>query len=546
MKKMVMRKMCTLGVCVVALAVAWSCEAEISAARADEVSKNAGKKIAKKPAKKADVAGSSAKTKPVKNGDSAESKKADGPGDSVKAEPAKNTPVDKDAIFKGKNKIEEKKKEEKKGDSKGGNDESAVPVLKISGRLGVIYSFSNPNYTYYGGDEEGRGKSQKKLPKDSGGGRIATDSAEIGFTASGRLVNKWKYEAKFSMDAYKESIAIDKAYVTLERDNVGSFSAGNSKGPEATMLCGGQELFGGAGGFDGAASSDVDLAPGVLRMMNLVGYSSKATKLIYFTPVMEGFQFGMSYTPDTRHHGKRGRTEGTARSNGNDGGVYAGTTDGPYGEHNVGFGVSQEFKIVKDVSTKIAVVYVHEGTKDLGTSSCYDVNGVKIDGADLDSVKLNNVNGIHATATFTVKNLSVGFGCLSNGTSRMPSKDMYRGSGRETCSIGKFISDANGDAGTAWNVGAKYRITSKLVASTVYHNTTRKVTRIEKAKSHMGSVALDYVVCSGLKFFAEANYLRTKAGKRACLISSTVDSTKAGNIYEQDSWVFILGSKITF
>ncbi|MDR0552684.1 MAG: porin [Holosporales bacterium] len=463
-----------------------------------------------------------------------------------------STPVN--TIFGGKDEgkktilaNENSAKKKKEADKKDG--ESAVPILKISGKLGVIYSFSNPNYTYYGGDENGRGKSQKKAVQDVSGGRVATNSAEVAFAASGRLANKWKYEAKLSMDAYKESIAIDKAYVTLERDNVGSFSAGNHKGPEATMLSGGQELFGGADGLDGAASSDVDAAPGVLRMINLVGYSSKASKLVYFTPILGGFQFGLSYTPDTRHHGKRGKAEGTARGNGNDDGIVVGdttnNTDKPYGEHNMGYGVSQEFKIAEGVSGKIAITYIHEKTRDLGANPCYDETGTKVDGADLEAVKLNNVNGYHATATFTIKNFSFGCGYLDNGKSRLPIREMYR-DGREKYSIGKFVSDVDGNSGKSWNVGMKYRITSKLVLSAVYHQTSRKVTGSEEAKGHMTSLALDYVVCSGLKFFVEANHLYTETGKRACLISSTIDTKLPGNIFKQKTMVFLTGAKITF
>ncbi|MCB2010043.1 MAG: porin [Geminicoccaceae bacterium] len=103
----------------------------------------------------------------------------------------------------------------------------------------------------------------------------------------------------------------------------GELRFGDEDGASDNMKIGGFSAAAGTGGIDGAgevASVDFGLTN-----------SSDATKVIYYSPVVSGFQLGVSFTPDTGHAGAQ---ENPADNNGNledmveAGATYAGSFGG--------------------------------------------------------------------------------------------------------------------------------------------------------------------------------------------------------------------------
>lgn len=421
-------------------------------------------------------------------------------------------------------------------------EKSTKPEFIISGFAGFSTNISNPNVTYYSGDHAGQ-----DAPKDTSMARAVGGEAEIDFEARDKLSNGWKYGAKLCMYAHKKDTGIDKMYLFFERDNVGTIYAGNVKGPDQSMLCGGQQLLGGGAGLDGVVPHDIDFSTGLISPLNMVGVSGKATKVVYYSPKIFGFQAGIGITPDTKHVGHQDKdwTAGNS-SNGNDCGIYIpGTKEKqrPSGRNNIGLGLKNEHKFSDTLSTKIGVFYTWENTQDINLNLIRDG---KVD-SNSTAVKLRNASSYQTTASIKYKDFTLGCGYLNNGKSRMPVANTYT---NDTLIPGGFMSNKDGNAGQAWNVGARYNY-QKWIFSTVYHNMQRKITKDDKVTGHAISVAADYIICAGLKVYAEVDYITSKSCDVACNMYSLAhrnndSSVGTKSIKKQDAGMITIGAEVSF
>lgn len=428
------------------------------------------------------------------------------------------------------------------------------PVFDISGYATVSTDFNSPSVTYYDGSNKpaqittSQAFDKNKSAKDSSLTRIACGEAEIAFSAKGQLQNGWRYGAKLAMDAMKNDTGIDKMYLIFERDNFGTIHAGNVKGPEATLLCSGQQLIGGTTGVDGVLTSDIDVATGVIMPLYVVGYTGKSSKIVWYSPRLGGFQAAFAITPDTKHvgHDAKDRSSGDS-SNGNDAGIFSkGSSDKqrPSGRNNIALALNHSHDFENNWKTKFTVAYVTEDTKSVNTN-CY-VGEVTSDSKSASrELKLKNASSWHATAMVSYKNFSIACGYLNSGKSRLPKVSEYTDSVTKGVVLpGGFMSAKDGNSGQAWNVGARYEY-KDWIFSGVYHNTSRKVTAGQKTRGHMLTFAVDYLVCPGLKLFAEVDYINTKSCDYACALYNLVHNEKNA-IKKQHAEVLAIGAKVSF
>lgn len=420
------------------------------------------------------------------------------------------------------------------------DEDTGKPTFTISGNAAFSGVFSNSDISYYKGTIA---PSTTKTSKDSSIPRASAGEAEIVFGAKGKLNNGVIYGAKLVMDAHKNDTGIDQGYLYFERDNFGTLQLGTIKGPEAKMLCGGQQLLGGTTGIDGVVPHDIDFVTGLISPLNMYGYSNKATKIVYYTPKIYGFQFGFSVTPDTKHSGHEDKNRTTGKSsNGNDNGIYNQAKDEsqkPSGRNNIGIGLTHEYKFNDDWSYKIAVMGVFENTRPIKIIYATDKGPT----GTSKEIKLRNTCAFQTTASVKYKKFTLGAGYLNNGKGRLPKKEVYKNQPSDFIP-GGFLVDKDGNAGEAWNIGAKYEH-NKWEFSTVYHNISRKVTKSEKVTGNIISFAADYLVCSGLKVFGEFDYVNAKSCDTACKMYNLTHETKDA-IKRQNAAIFAIGAKVTF
>lgn len=113
-------------------------------------------------------------------------------------------------------------------------------------------------------------------------------------------------EADATADADGEGLNADKTYLFLE-SNFGRAELGTTAAPTHTMKVDASTFAHGTGGVDGdfydfvAGTAGFLVAPDLT--LNTTGASEDATKIVYYTPRAGGFQFGVSYTPDSGNSG---------------------------------------------------------------------------------------------------------------------------------------------------------------------------------------------------------------------------------------------------
>lgn len=465
-----------------------------------------------------------------------------------------------------------------KGDKAIIEERGGMPEFDISGSASFFGSSSDPSITYYGGENQPAQiktdqKSNTKTDKDTSLTRFVGGEAEIVFAAKGDLINGWKYGAKLALDAMKDDTGIDKMYLIFERDNIGTFHAGNVKGPESTFLASGQNLIGATCGVDGTVTHDLNYATGVISGINMVGVSGKSTKIVYYSPKLFGLQLGLSIAPDTKHHGHNDKDwhSGNA-SNGNDYGLFTkGDKDKerPSGRNNIALGLKHEHDFGNGWSTKISGVMVMEDTQPVNTN-CYvgdtDTKTYKettsytnkeltegksttyteqLVGPVATKIKLRNARSYHFTGTVTYKDWSFGAGYLNNGKSRLPVDSTYTSDTGLAVLPGGFIAAKDSNAGHAWNIGARYNLGKNWSFAGVYHRTDRKVTAGQKATGNMFTFTTDYLVCPGLKLFVEVDHVVTKSSDYACAVYNLVRDKKDA-IKKQHATLFAIGAKVSF
>jgi hypothetical protein len=331
-------------------------------------------------------------------------------------------------------------------------------------------------------------------------------------------------------------------------------------------MCGGQQLMGGIYGADGAYPADLDYATGVIGPVYLVGYSSKATKIVYYTPKINGFQAGFSVAPDTKHVGHAAKDKETGDSSaGNDAGLFVkGDKDSerPSGRNHFAFGLKHAHDFENGWSTQFGAAFLMEDSKPVETN-CYvgDVidkkDAVGTEGQDgyepaveastpvSRRLKLRNSKAFYLSGTVSYKNWSFGAGYLNNGKSRLPKDSEFTADDNKAVIPGGFLVAKDGNAGHAWNVGAKCAVNDQWSITGVYNRTHRKVTAGQSASANIYTLSVEYVVCPGLKLFGELDQVSTKSCDYACAVYNLV-RTKKNAIKKQSATFIAVGAKVSF
>ncbi|MSO55051.1 MAG: porin, partial [Rhodospirillales bacterium] len=155
--------------------------------------------------------------------------------------------------------------------------------------------------------------------RGSRGGRqfhVESDDVELQFRAEATADNGLKYQAYIEVDLDNTQLNVSAAGVAPQRvpmavadeanlrfqGDWGILDLGDQDGAEDTMTYGAENFFFGQGASDGDISSIINTrSVGSAMGPDLLGDSGDATKITYYTPRVMGFQFGVSYTPDTGH-----------------------------------------------------------------------------------------------------------------------------------------------------------------------------------------------------------------------------------------------------
>jgi hypothetical protein len=403
---------------------------------------------------------------------------------------------------------------------------AVAPSLKIDGFTAVNAYVVNQQRR-----ENGKGGPQPHL---------GVDVSNLFFTIMGTSMSGLEYMYRVTLETIPNSGSIiDQNYVQI-KSRVGIFQVGNNVGPEDTMIWDAGKIIGGTGGFDGGYSNVYNMSAGVMRGNDNIGDTGNATKIVYYSPDMMGWQFGVAYTPSTAHKGdgkldnQTGR--GVSKLPGNRG-LYDHAGNQPFDLRNFAVGVTYKKEIGKWNITL-------SGAGIVAKSYFFTSSGAF--GNSVGRVPFQNTKAYQLGFVMGYGDFRFGGGYLDNGKSHLPKNSNFRyGSSSSTVNL---TSMNNGNAGHAWNLGAGYTM-GAYQFGTSYQRTNRNTGGAEKAHSDFYSATVDVTPLQGLKAYAEVDYIRSRTNKTAIdRETAFLNNASSANIGvgNNSGLLGIIGTKVSF
>lgn len=383
-----------------------------------------------------------------------------------------------------------------------------------------------------------------------GGHHFANDVSDLFFLISGRTASGIEYKYKINFNAVSnDSPVVDQNYIEFVT-KWGTVQFGNVVGPEDTKIGDAGSIVGGTGAFDGSYYKVFNFSAFAMRGNDVFGDTGFGTKIVYYTPDFCGFSGAVAYTPQTTHLGDDRLDRGANQS-----------PNAPGQRHLYPRGAS---------SKRISVIGLNNWAFGLSYKKQINNWGIDINGAYVTDKSYLAPVGNAAAKREKLKNTSayqlgtiIGYrmqnghlvqvagGYLNNGKSRLLKRTLV-GTTAEDYGFDAVGTDDlhRGNTGSAYNLGAAY-VMGAYKFSGAFQNMERKVGIKGKARTRVGSVAVDVVPVAGLKFYGEVNHIRTNSTTRAVNIWNTNLEDGAGNRHHRANrknigTVFILGSKISF
>lgn len=422
----------------------------------------------------------------------------------------------------------------KKGDA-------LAPTLKISGNTIMnVYAVAQHHHN------NGKGVAL----------HFANDVSDLFFLISGRTASGIEYKYKINFQAYSNAHpVVDQNYVEFNT-KWGTLQFGNVVGPEDTMIEDAGAIVGGTGAFDGSYYKVFNFSAFALRGDDNIGDTGYATKIVYYSPNICHFRFGVAYTPHTAHLGDHHLD-----------------TNGLNGNHHVPGQRHFWPKTAKGVD----VIGLHNWAFGLSYKREWNNWGINVNGA-----YINDQSYLHATTPGVARKklhitsayqlgtiigyrracghlIQVAGGYLNNGHSRGLKHHMGTAITPTNNHLAQdygFSADgigtgglSHGNSGQAYNVGAAYTMGAYKFAA-AYQEMWRS-TGDGKARTKVVSATADVVPVAGLKFYGEIDYVRTNSNPLAVdtwnsnLPGGSANTHHKANLKNHGT-VFILGTKISF
>ncbi len=334
------------------------------------------------------------------------------------------------------------------------------------------------------------------------------------FSVAGKSKNDLGYGAMVVLEADRSksnSDRVSETWVFLNSPAMGQVKFGDTEGVESIMMYTGKDVLGALGG---ATSSDamkvINITRGVDFYTSLAPDNDTATKLVYVSPTVHNFQLGVSYTPDTRQHG-RSATSRYVNSSGNVPIDY-GTV--PYARKHLAAALSYN-QVIQDFNVGLYL---------LGTTAKTHVPD--------SSVRVKNLDQWQVGTLVDYNNWQLGASYFDKGKAYMP--------------INSHWTNTKG-----FNAGVGYDFAHNANFAVGYAHTYRKVTG-GKARADIASATVEYVVAPGLVAYTELDYGRLRAP--SAHITSTAISSTGVNIYEtvptsngnNTFKMLVIGTKVRF
>lgn len=403
---------------------------------------------------------------------------------------------------------------------------AVAPSLKIDGFTAINSYFVNQQRR-----ENGKGGPQP---------HIGVDASNLFFTIAGATTSGLEYMYRVTLETIpKSSNIIDQNYIQI-KSRIGTFQFGDTVGPEDTMIYDAGKIIGGTGGFDGGYSNVYNMSAGVIRGNDNIGDTGNATKIVYYSPEIMGFQLGVAYTPNTAHRGddKLNNYGSSSEKLPGNKGLWDFSRAQPADLRNIAVGLTYKKEMGKWSMTL-------SGAGITAKSYIFSGQAGNVTGG---RVPLQNTKAYQLGAVFGYGDIRFGGGYLDNGNSHLPRTRNFTFNNTAAPNI-NLGSMSSGNAGRAWNLGAGYTMGAYRFAGS-YQRTTRNTGDLMKAQSDFWSFTTDVTPVNGLTVYAEADYIRSRtndvAVARENLFHDRSSNPQNVAVANNSGLLGIVGTKIAF
>ena len=389
----------------------------------------------------------------------------------------------------------------------------ATPQLKFSGQLSANSLFFNNQRLFKAGDEA---NSNCKRQKYGRGQLFTVDNSRFKINVDGKTDPGMDYGLVFVLDGNTDKDKLMREAYLYFGGTWGKVYFGDTYGVQDSMAFGGFDQWGGTGFINGGVLDRVvNYTTGTLHTVDLVGDTSRETKLTYFSPRWNGVQVGVSYTPRTEH---RGQAKIEARRS-------VESPKAPFDTDNIASGINFIHKFANGFEMG------------LSATSIFGQTHSEFRGAPA----RRNTASFAFGGTFSYKN----FGFSAEFADNTKSRQLQEGGNK--VNAGKFI-----DFGLSYKWGPSTKL------STGYYYAWRNALGggintdfvKRKAKTHGVTAAIDQKLAPGLGIYMEYAYLQMKNPAATQEAARTNSNFKGcdfeGPVKSNVANVFIVGSRVVF
>ena len=274
------------------------------------------------------------------------------------------------------------------------------------------------------------------------------------------------------------------------KGNWGTLILGNTRGPDDFMAVGAFAVMGATGGFAGNFTNVFNQTTGAVVTTDLAGRPKDATKAIYITPRIGGFQAGLGFTSSTVHKGDH-KLETINPS---------AAKSSPFDKNQLNLGVNFKEVFANGLKLKASATGLFGKTQ----NPIRPTIAVPMSYHDTKSYALGLQLGYQGW--------DFGAEYINNGKSQV-AKYSYTKNALGAVSAANLTG---ADAGKAFSLALGYELTKKDAVALGYYSSKRKVrSDYSKAKANLYSATWDHKLGPGLGLYAEGNIVHMKTDDQA-------------------------------
>lgn len=387
------------------------------------------------------------------------------------------------------------------------------PVLKIGGSLTAMAVRADQSVRY-----------QKETSIASKGNIMFNVGAESnnGLTYGGAAI--------LELDRAKSTDSrISEAYVYVNHRDTGTFLIGDVNGPEKTMMYSASDVFGGNGGTGSSdLSKYVNTTVGVDYNTSIAPSNDTASKVVYLSPSIHGFQLGLAFTPNTGSYGRLTTTRYFSAGSA----VVNGASSKRYTANQFAAALAYNTALQNDMNVGVYLA----GTTGEGRPADQDTSATA--GSEMSrGWKVYNENQWQIGTLIDYRNFQFGASYFDKGRSLMRTD---RSKFRNT---------------EGYNAAVGYNLASHTNVAVGYTHTERKVTA-GRTKADVTTLTLDHVVVPGLVLFGEVDFMNLKTPQGHLNLASATGTSALSSTDLYDNYpstnknnratVVMAGTKIRF